>query len=67
MGSPGLATTPSERDTVPGYILVANDSPRTRWQVLHQHSNEYRPPKAGENQKEWQKSLLNEDPQAKNP
>ena len=30
--------------------------------LMVNHSNEYRPPKAGENQQDWQKSLL--DPQA---
>jgi len=32
--------------------------------LMVKHSNEYRPPKAGEDQREWQKSLLQEDPQA---
>jgi cytochrome c-type biogenesis protein CcmE len=32
--------------------------------LMVNHSNEYRPPKEGENQKDWQKSLL--EPQAKN-
>jgi cytochrome c-type biogenesis protein CcmE len=32
--------------------------------LMVNHSNEYRPPKAGENQEDWQKSLLEEQPQA---
>ena len=32
--------------------------------LMVNHSNEYRPPKAGENQQDWQKSLLTENPQA---
>jgi len=32
--------------------------------LLVKHSNEYRPPKPGEDQKKWQESLLKEDPQA---
>src|SRR5262245_1775306 len=30
--------------------------------LMVNHSNEYRPPKAGETQKDWQKSLLQEQP-----
>jgi cytochrome c-type biogenesis protein CcmE len=33
--------------------------------LMVNHSNEYRPPKSGETQKDWQKSLLEEAPQAK--
>ena len=33
--------------------------------LMVNHSNEYRPPKTGESQKDWQKSLLEEAPQAK--
>lgn len=33
--------------------------------LMVNHSNEYRPPKEGQNQQDWQKSLLDE-PQAKN-
>lgn len=32
--------------------------------LMVKHSNEYRPPKPGQDQKEWQKSLLQEDPTA---
>ena len=32
--------------------------------LMVNHSNEYRPPKAGESQQDWQKSLLTENPQA---
>lgn len=32
--------------------------------LMVKHSNEYRPPKPGEDQKKWQESLLKEDPQA---
>ncbi len=32
--------------------------------LMVNHSNEYRPPKSGESQKDWQKSLLEEQPQA---
>ena len=32
--------------------------------LMVNHSNEYRPPKAGETQKDWQKSLLADEPQA---
>jgi len=34
--------------------------------LMVNHSNKYRPPKEGESQQEWQKSLLEEQPQAKN-
>jgi cytochrome c-type biogenesis protein CcmE len=34
--------------------------------LLVNHSNEYRPPKTGESQEQWQKSLLEENPQANN-
>jgi cytochrome c-type biogenesis protein CcmE len=33
--------------------------------LMVNHSNEYRPPKTGESQQDWQKSLLEEQPQAK--
>jgi len=33
--------------------------------LMVNHSNKYRPPKTGESQQDWQKSLLEEAPQAK--
>lgn len=32
--------------------------------LMVNHSNQYRPPRAGESQKDWQQSLLKEEPQA---
>jgi cytochrome c-type biogenesis protein CcmE len=32
--------------------------------LMVSHSNKYRPPKPGENQKDWQNTLVQEDPQA---